>query len=224
MDTFVTEMRDKINFIIPPKNLMVQTSPGDCMPFYYFFLTNKIYRDRLSNTLKLLQPYKFNHLLEIGYGSGVFLPTLSQLSKKITGLDIHNHISDVKKLLKFYNVKNVKLVSADIMKMPFEDSTFDGVVIVSTLEDIKNSQKAVKEIKRVTKKNGKIFISFPVKNLITDIFFRLAGEDPEEIHPSDHTYILNYLKKNFKVVKILKYPRFFPLSLCAYLSVSCINT
>lgn len=215
---------NKLKLIIPPKQLMIQTSPGDCLPFYYFSLTNRIYRTRLNNTLKLIQLYKFNNLLEIGYGSGVFLPTLSKIAKKLTGLDIHKYTDDVKKMLKFYNIKNVNLVSGDIMKMPFKDAIFDGCVIVSTLEDIKDSEKAVKEIKRVTKDGGKIFISFPVKNLITDTFFHLVGEDPEEIHPSDHAYILNYLKKNFKIVRILKYPRFLPLSLCAYVSVYCLNT
>ncbi|TSC71984.1 MAG: type 11 methyltransferase, partial [Parcubacteria group bacterium Gr01-1014_70] len=164
-----------------------------------------------------------NHLLEIGYGSGIFLPTLSKLADKVTALDIHKEVVTVRRMLDWYQVNNVELVSDDIMKMPFADKTFDGCVIVSTLEDIHDSARAVAEIKRVLKPGAHLFVSFPVENMATNAFFRLVGEDPHEIHPSDHRYILDFLSKNFTIENMLKIPNFMPIDLSLYVSVHCRN-
>lgn len=191
--------------------------------YHYYLGTGMVYRKRLENTLQLMQPYRFDHLLEIGYGSGIFLPTLSKMAQKVTALDIHKETAAVRRMLDWYQVNNVELVSDDIMKMPFPDQTFDGCVIVSTLEDIKDSARAMGEVKRVLKAGAHLFVSFPVENAITNGFFRLVGEDPHEIHPSDHRYILDFLSKNFTVEHVLKMPSFMPLDLSLYVSVLCRN-
>ena len=212
-----------VKLIMPPKKVMTQTNWGDPVMYHYYPGPHVIYRKRLKNTLKLMQPYRFEHLLEIGYGSGIFLPTLSKFAKKVTALDIHKETMAVQRMLDWYQVNNVELVSDDIMHMPFPDQSFDGCVIVSTLEDIKDSARAVSEIKRVLKPGAHLFVSFPVENIATSAFFRLAGEDPHEIHPSDHRYILDFLSKNFTIEKVLKLPNFLPVDWSLYVSVHCRN-
>lgn len=212
-----------VKLIIPPKKIMTQTNWGDPVMYHYYPGPNIIYRKRLKNTFKLMRPYRFQHLLEIGYGSGIFLPTLSKMADKVTALDIHKEAAAVRRMLDWYQVSNVKLMSGDIMKMPFPDQTFDGCVVVSTLEDIQDSARAVSEIKRVLKPGAHLFVSFPVENIATNAFFRLIGENPHEIHPSDHRYILNFLSKNFQIEQILKLPNFIPLDLSLYVSVHCRN-
>ena len=214
---------ENIKLTIPPRELMTQTNEGDPVHYHYYPITNFVYRKRLRNTFRLVRQFHFDHVLEIGYGSGIFLPTLSKLADKVTALDIHTKTAEVQKLLDHYEVKNTELVSADIMKMPFGDNSFDGIVIVSTLEDIEDSGRAVGEIKRVLKPGGQLVVSFPVKNLITDAFFHLMGEDPEEIHPSDHRYILKFLGENFTEKKLLKFPPLVPVDLSLYVSVHYVN-
>ena len=214
----------KPKLIIPPKRLMTQTNWGDPVMYHYYPVASIVYRQRLKNTYKLLEPYQFDHLVEIGYGSGVLLPTLSKIAKKVTAIDIHKETDAVRRMLDWYQVGNVELVSGDIMAMPFADASFDACVIVSTLEDIHESERAAREIARIVKPGGLIVVSFPVKNVITDSFFKLVGEDPEDIHPSDHNYILNFLKKQFTIEQVLKYPRFAPLDLSLYVSVRMRNT
>lgn len=214
----------KPKLIIPPKRLMTQTNWGDPVMYHYYPITSIVYRRRLKNTYRLLEPYQFDHLVEIGYGSGILLPTLSKIAKKVTAIDLHKETDAVRRMLDWYQVGNVELVSGDIMAMPFADHTFDACVIVSTLEDIHESERAVGEIARIVQPGGLIVVSFPVKNIITDGFFKLVGEDPEDIHPSDHNYILGFLKKKFTVERILKYPSFVPLDLSLYVSVRMRNT
>ena len=213
-----------IKLIIPPKRLITKTNAADPVFFHYYPGVGYFYRRRLKNTLELIRGYRFRKLLEVGYGSGIFLPTLSKLAKKVVALDIHKETNAVKRLLDYYQTRNVDLISSDLMKMPFANNTFDACVAVSVLEDIPCSERAVTELGRVVKPGGHLFISFPVKNFITDSFFRLVGENPDKIHPSDHRLIINFLKKYFRIERMIIYPRFLPLDFSLYISVHCVNT
>ena len=212
-----------IKLIIPPKELIVQTNSGDPALFHYKILTSYFYRKRLKNTFSLMEKFRFNQLLEIGYGSGILLPSLSKLARAVTALDIHSRTKVVQKLLDFYKVNNVNLTVGSVFKMPFKDHAFDGCVIVSTLEDIEDSEKAIKEIKRVLKKRAKLFVSFPVKNKFSDILFQLLGENADKIHPSNHNSILISLQNYFTIKQIIKYPSFMPVDSSLYLSLFCVN-
>lgn len=50
----------------------------------------------------------------------------------------------------------------DITNIQFKDKVFDYVICNHVMEHIKNEKKAVEEIKRVLKKNGKWIFSFPI--------------------------------------------------------------
>ena len=55
--------------------------------------------------------------------------------------------------------KNKILLNAE--KIPFKDNEFDQVVILDVLEHIKSHEKALNEISRVLKKDGRLIISVP---------------------------------------------------------------
>lgn len=52
-------------------------------------------------------------------------------------------------------------VVGDLHSLPFKDNSFDAVICVVVFEHLKNPFKAMKELSRVLKKEGKIFIVFP---------------------------------------------------------------
>lgn len=52
-------------------------------------------------------------------------------------------------------------VLADMSKLPFNDQTVDLIICTSVLEHMVNTQAAIKEMHRVLKKNGKIYIDIP---------------------------------------------------------------
>lgn len=65
----------------------------------------------------------------------------------------------------------------DITNIHFEDSTFDYVISNHVMEHISDESKAISEIKRVLKRNGKWIFSFPIctdidtyedKSIVTD--------------------------------------------------------
>lgn len=109
-------------------------------------------------------------ILDAGCGTGIITSKL----KNAVGVD-----SSIGQLLQCE--KSLKLVCADIEELPFKNGSFDTVVSFSVLQDVNNIPKAVKEFKRVLKKDGHIVISVLNKSRV--------GTARAEI------------KKNFKNVK-----------------------
>lgn len=57
--------------------------------------------------------------------------------------------------------KAINKVECDATKMPFKDEYFSQVIILDVLEHIKDHHKALYEINRILKRNGKLVICVP---------------------------------------------------------------
>lgn len=170
---------------------------------------------------ELIGDSKFKDLIEIGHGTGIFLPELSKKTENLYGIDIIDNVAIVSEILRNKNI-HAKLFSGDIMKLPFADKTFDCVVCISVLEErFINLEKAISEISRVLKNDGTAILGFPTKNIHINFFFRLAGANPDIIHPSSHGQILQNIAKYFTISKLLKFPAFLPQDLGLYLACRC---
>ena len=203
---------------IPPRQHMQKTSNEDAITFYYWPGIRYLYLKRLANTLELLGEGPYHKLLEIGYGSGIALPELSQRCQQLYGVDIHKNVSMVEKSMKKEKIQAILSVG-NILCLDFEDAFFDAVVSVSVLEHIQNLDKAVGEIHRVLKQGGQAVLSFPVRNIITDTFFRMVGFKPREIHPSSHQDILSAVSQYFDSFSMLNFPKFLPHDIALYTSI-----
>jgi len=214
-----------MKLILPNKKIMNNTGDDleeDPLSFYYTPILSYVYRKRLKIALSFLT--KKEKVLEVGYGSGIFFPTLNQFYKELHGLDIHKKNKEVTNSLEKMNIK-AKLISANLLNMPYRDQTFDTLVSMSTFEHIKEIDQAIKESARVLKPNGEIIVGVPARNSLTNTFFDLVGEhEPVHImHPTTQFDLLRTIKKYFKVIKIKKFPEFLPLSLCFYVCIKGIK-
>ncbi len=95
-------------------------------------------------------------LLDVGCNAGQYSRALAPFVNHITGIDSSDILINEAEQRR---PVNVTYVVADAIELPFEDATFDKVLMVSTLQYIPDPQKALAEMKRVVKPNGKIFIS-----------------------------------------------------------------
>lgn len=210
---------------IPRRELLPDTTHGDDedpLKFYYSFPYNYIYKRRLSMPLSLMNKH-YNSLLEIGYGSGIFLPSLSKIAKDIYGLDIHPFENKVCKAMKNLGV-NANLVRGDLFKMPYKNNSFNAIVCMSTLEHIEpiKLKNAVQEFSRVLIKGGDIYLGVPAKNKITDIFFEKFCKvklDAGDMHKSSPKDVITAVKTKFKIDKIITFPLNMPLSLSFYVVI-----
>ena len=98
-------------------------------------------------------------VLDIGTGTGIFLPYL--LSRMGTAGKIIAIDHAEKMLLKAKAKRceeNIDFLCADVMAIPMVDEICDVVVCYSSLPHFPDKLKAMREMKRILKKGGRVFI------------------------------------------------------------------
>ena len=90
-------------------------------------------------------------ILDVGCGIGSFEQHLPKLN--IVGLDVSEDM-----LVEARKRSDKTFIQGDATALEFHDSTFDAVFTVTTLEFLEDYQKAVREIARVTKPQGKLVV------------------------------------------------------------------
>ncbi len=104
---------------------------------------------------------KNDKIVEVGCGLGRILKHYHYLGYDIVGID--NSKSAVRKL---QESPELKIVLADVKKMPFESERFDTMLAFGIFHNIeKEMEEAIRETLRCLKKNGKFCISMQPNNL-----------------------------------------------------------
>lgn len=103
------------NLNLLPKKYVIKTGDVDHGDWNFKPFLGMIMKSRFRLIVRMLAKKTKGDLLEIGYGSGVFLPELAKHSNKIYGIDIHNKPNEVAEKLHEYNVK-AELVSGGAEK------------------------------------------------------------------------------------------------------------
>jgi ubiquinone/menaquinone biosynthesis C-methylase UbiE len=96
-------------------------------------------------------------VLEAGCGVGAQTKIIATKNPDANFISVdlsEDSIREAKKMIRSSGIHNVKLMQADIYNLPFQDETFDSVIICFVLEHLRNPVQALKETKRVLKKGG----------------------------------------------------------------------
>ncbi len=142
--------------------------------------------------LDLLSPKQGEIILDAGCGTGIFTLDILSSGSKVMGLDISPPmLMRAGKKLKGYPFQ---MVLADMLKLPFPESSFDKVVSVTALEFIEDGKDAVGELFRVTKRGGRIVVatlnslsSWALRRIVVakerhTIFEKAIFRSPDELH------------------------------------------
>jgi len=101
--------------------------------------------------------------LDIGCGNGRHLIPAAEKCRLAIGFDISIKMLEVaRKNLGEKGMRNVMLVRGDARRLPFPDDFFDGILFIAALHNIKGRDgriKALEEVKRVLKPDGRALIS-----------------------------------------------------------------
>ena len=79
-----------MRLIIPKKENLIPLKYGyidSTIDQYYRPIQGYFMRKRLELALSMLGEKKLEKILDVGYGGGTFIPSLSGLSKKVYGID-----------------------------------------------------------------------------------------------------------------------------------------
>ena len=107
--------------------------------------------------LDLLSPEQGEVILDVGCGTGVFTCDILYFEPCVIGLDMSLPML-VRAGHKAWR-HPFRGIIGDMSSLPFLDGTFDKVVSMTAIEFVKDAQRAVKELFRVTKGGGRIVVT-----------------------------------------------------------------
>lgn len=190
-----------------PLEALLKTGPIDHADWTYRFFLGWILRVRFRLILSLLPKCRVQRLLEVGYGSGIFLPELARHCEELNGLDIHGHHREVETILWRYGVE-VKLHSASMQRIPYPDQCFDSIVSVSALEFVESADEAFAEIRRVLKEGGVFVFVTPGHSWILDLGLKLlSGAEAEKDFERRREGVIPAAKKYFRILDVRVFPK-----------------
>lgn len=158
--------------------------------------------------MSVIKPLKPLKVLDVGCGEGFTLKKLEEkrIGKTNTGVD--NSISAIKIGKKLYPELN--LSRGDIYKLDFSDNEFDLVICTEVLEHLEFPERAVEELKRVSRKN--IVFSVPnepffiLANFLRGKYLKNFGNHPEHINHWTFFGFEKFLKKQGLTILKRKHP------------------
>lgn len=149
---------------------------GDLAEYLKDYRENYL-KDTLDPIKNLLS--KKGIFCEIGCGPGINGAEMAKRGFQIVGIDLS--LEGLKLAQNLYNQEKVKglLVCGDILKMPFKGSSFDLIYGGGVLEHFKDTSLAVKQLHRVLKENGHVFLTIPFVSLSTLTYRQAYGNIPD---------------------------------------------
>jgi ubiquinone/menaquinone biosynthesis C-methylase UbiE len=194
-----------------PRESLLRTGDVDHAAWNYDGLLGFVSRRRFALVRSLLPRRRVPKLLEVGYGSGVFFPELAKHAERLYGADIHDRPADVTAVLAKTGIP-VELVTAPAETLPYADSTFDVIVAVSTFEFVSDARRAITELARVLRPDGRIIVVTPGQSPLLDLALRIfTGESAEKDFGDRRKLIVPTLTTEMRLERSAYFPLPFPL-------------
>ncbi len=114
--------------------------------------------------LEYLDPVKDKRILEIACGRGGFTKLLASRAAIAFGADFSTaalRIAREKAMQNGGNCCSIALTQADARNLPFADRSFDIIISCETIEHLPDPLSALKEMARVCRTGGHLFLTTP---------------------------------------------------------------
>ena len=151
---------------------------------------------------------KSKRILDLGCGDGGVIAAINNKfkDKELFGVDIsprriHGLIN------KF---PNGHFTCGDVSKTPLNDEFFDLIISTQVIEHLKDDSDFVKEVERLLKPSGYLYVTSVIKKPWAVYIYRNNGKfvlDPTHVKEyKDKKEFLDLFKKGFKLIKANIYP------------------
>ncbi len=211
---------NRATFFLPPKGLFKQGGPDDPLPYYYHPMVSRLYSGRINRGLSLLTP-PYGSLLDVGYGSGLLLPTLSQICEDLVAIDRVTDPASVMPILSGLGIK-ATLLKGDVASAGLDGKQFDLIVSFSVFEEVSEHLPVLSRIYEALKPGGELLVGMPrVDRIMEWLFFLIGyrGIEDKHIHTSKEFIHNAQTEFDFRLEKIATLPRFAPRFAALYFAM-----
>lgn len=126
---------------------------------------NAIWHRRVQAHSEPARDFLDKEVLEIGCGRGGFacwLATQPYSPRKLVAADYSSAAVEMAAdFASESDITNIKFIQADIQNIPFQDDHFDTVISCETIEHVPDPYHAVRELIRVLKPGGRLYLTTP---------------------------------------------------------------
>jgi SAM-dependent methyltransferase len=192
-----------------PRDALVKTNDLDQGDWNFRPILGWVQRLRLRSVAAVLAAApRASRLLEVGYGSGLFLPELVRHAGDTYGADTHSKAAAVSAKVAVHG-SATSLLQASAGALPYRAAAFDTVIAVSTLEFVPDVAVAVSELVRVTAPGGRLVIATPGQSALLDLGLRvLTGERAEDTFEGRRGLVVPAVERSARVLEIRTLPPF----------------
>jgi len=192
---------------------------------------NKIYREgkRAEATLKVDENLPFiteffkgrgvKSVLDLGCGAGRNTIYMARRDFEVYGIDISDEGIKLARRRIASGEPHVHLKLGSMFSLPYRDNSFDAVVSITVIHHgrLKWIKRAIRELKRVLKPGGLIFVTVPKMKLDKDVpkerrfgvkfvaprtYVALGGDERGVPHYEFNRTLLRRVFKSFKIYNI----------------------
>jgi 2-polyprenyl-6-hydroxyphenyl methylase / 3-demethylubiquinone-9 3-methyltransferase len=157
----------------------------------------------IENLIKEKKIKQDSNILDLGCGGGLLLNKLGMNGfPNLFGIDPSSNSINIAKSKSIELGLKINYTSGDIYNLPYDDESFELIILADVLDHLSDLKSAMKEIKRVLKKGGILFFETIDRNFYSFLIIKLLGETFHFIPKNTHDYRLfvkpDELKKLFK--------------------------
>lgn len=135
---------------------------GAAFARWYDFFMYPLEKRKFKNIRSELLQKAAGSVLEIGSGTGINFPYYNH-AKTVTAIEPSLEMIERSNKRKKISKSPIEVIQGSAEQLPFPDNSFDTVIATLVLCTVPNSPKALQEMKRVCKPDGKILFFEHVK-------------------------------------------------------------
>lgn len=178
--------------------------------FRKYTSTNPAQKFLINNFLETLflciKDFPIKTVLDAGCGEGFILSEFKKrnVGRSLEGIDFSEAALDIgKKLFPYLSLKH-----GDVYSLPYADSSFDLVLCTEVMEHLKDPEKVIAEVKRVSKKYCLFSVPnepfFMISNFLRGKNLSRWGNDIEHVQRWSSSAFENFISLKLKVLTVKK--------------------
>ena len=167
--------------------------------------------ERLSHIVESLGVKKGMDILDLGCGTGILFDMLRRKvgdEGLVTGVDFSFQM--LEKAHRNFPFKNVNVVDADALNLPFADSVFDMAISFSAFPHFADQQRAIDETHRVLKPNAMFYIiHLESSKSIEEMHHKIGGAVAHDTIPPETRMRTMLNKSKFSDISVEDHPNLY---------------